>query len=44
VWKVICGEYKETYPNSMLLEDTLKDHLQDGLKECSHDTRSQGLC
>ncbi len=27
VWKVVYGEYKETYINLVLQEDTLKDHL-----------------
>jgi hypothetical protein len=27
VWKVVYGEYKGTYLNSMLQEDTSKDHL-----------------
>jgi hypothetical protein len=27
VWKVLYGEYKETYLNSMFQEDILKDHL-----------------
>jgi hypothetical protein len=27
MWKVVYGEYKGTYLNLMLQEDTLKDHL-----------------
>jgi hypothetical protein len=33
MWKVIYGEYREIYFNLMFQEDTLKDHLQDALKE-----------
>jgi hypothetical protein len=27
VWKIVYGEYKDTYLNSVFQEDTLKDHL-----------------
>jgi hypothetical protein len=33
MWKVIYGEYKEIYLNSMFEGDTLKDHFQDALKQ-----------
>jgi hypothetical protein len=33
VWKAIYAKYRETYPNNIFQENTLKDRLQDALKK-----------